>query len=258
MSRIGQSSVGAILWGSLGAVCAAALLLTLFVAPAAHAQGQPMLTRHIHQAFEKALANGQSMLLDKLDAKRPMKLNIALPLRNEAELEDLLQRLYDPNSADFHQFLSVAEFTERFGPTQDDYDTVLRFAKANGLNVTGTAPNRVLVNVTGSVANVERAFHVNLGVYQHPTENRKFFAPDREPSADLPVPAVARDRPRQLLDPASGQPLAGEGLPAQHDGLGPRRSLHRQRLPEGVLRRHGSHRLGPVGRLAGIPRLQHR
>ncbi len=42
------------------------------------------------------------------------------------------------------------------------------------------------MNVTGTVESVERAFHVNLGVYRHPTEDRNFYAPDREPTADLP------------------------------------------------------------------------
>ena len=147
-----------------------------------------MLTRHIHKDFEKALANGQAPLVDRLKATQSLRLDIALPLRNEAELDDLLQRLYDPNSSDFHQYLSVEEFTERFGPTQEDYDAVMHYAQAHGLQVTGTSPNRMLVNVTGSVANVERAFHVNLGVYKHPTENRTFYAPDREPTADLPFP----------------------------------------------------------------------
>jgi subtilase family serine protease len=39
----------------------------------------------------------------------------------------------------------------------------------------------------GSVASIEKAFHVQLGVYQHPRENRTFYAPDREPSVDLGI-----------------------------------------------------------------------
>ena len=42
------------------------------------------------------------------------------------------------------------------------------------------------VLLKGSVANVETAFHVTMGVYHHPTENRHFYAPDREPTVDLP------------------------------------------------------------------------
>ncbi|MGB9491157.1 MAG: choice-of-anchor D domain-containing protein, partial [Terriglobales bacterium] len=33
---------------------------------------------------------------------------------------------------------------------------------------------------------IEKAFHVKMNQYQHPTENRRFYAPDREPTVDLP------------------------------------------------------------------------
>jgi len=100
----------------------------------------------------------------------------------------LLERLYDPQSPDYHHFLSVQEFTEEFGPTQQDYDAVVHFAQANGLTVTATVPNRRLVDVEGSVTSIGKALHVAMGVYQHPSENRTFFAPDREPTTGLPFP----------------------------------------------------------------------
>jgi kumamolisin len=50
----------------------------------------------------------------------------------------------------------------------------------------GTSRNRLNVDVTGSVATIEAALHVNMGLYRHPTENRTFYAPDREPTVDLP------------------------------------------------------------------------
>jgi kumamolisin len=184
MKRIGRSS--SIVANSVRAIGAGAatLLVSFFVAFPAHGQGLQMSTRHVREAT----MNGQAALLGQLPATRTLKLNLALPLRNQAELEDLLQRLSDPKSASYHQFLTVEQFTERFGPTQEDYDAVIHFAQENGLRVTGTAPNRMIVDVTGSVANIERAFHVTMGEYQHPTEPRTFFAPDREPTADLAVP----------------------------------------------------------------------
>jgi kumamolisin len=80
----------------------------------------------------------------------------------------------------------VDEFTTRFGPTEHDYDAVLRWAEGNGFTVVGTSRNRLNVDVTGSVATIEAALHVNMGLYRHPTENRTFYAPDREPTVDLP------------------------------------------------------------------------
>jgi subtilase family serine protease len=116
-----------------------------------------------------------------------MNLAIMLPLRNQTDLTNLLDRLYDPTSADYRHFLSVAQFTESFGPSIDDYQTVVQFAKSNGFTVTDTPPNRLLVDVNGTVAQIEKAFHVKMNVYQHPTENRTFYSPDREPSLDLNV-----------------------------------------------------------------------
>jgi hypothetical protein len=57
------------------------------------------------------------------------------------------------------------------------------------------------VQVKGPVSAVE-GLPRDMRTYQHPTENRTFYAPDREPTTDLPFP-VARLRPGQLLHPAS-------------------------------------------------------
>ncbi|WP_263365220.1 S53 family peptidase [Edaphobacter bradus] len=155
----------------------------LAMAPA-HAQPKAMLTHHTRDA----VSSGQAAHVGRLSATQILRLDIALPLRNEAQLDEELQQLYDRNSSSYHQFLSVEQFTERFAPSKQDYDAVIHFAQANGLTVTGTTPNRMLVNVVGPVANIERAFHVALNVYQHPTEARTFYAPDREPTADLSTP----------------------------------------------------------------------
>ncbi len=178
MKRFGINSLVAVLLG-----LSAAMVLSFFVPVPAHGQGQPALTRHMREAVSGA----QVPWLGHLPATHSLRLTIALPLRNESELDGVLQQLYDPRSPSYRKFLSVEQFTERFGPSQEDYNAVIGFAQANGFTVTGTAPNRMIVDVAGPVANIEAAFHVNMGVYQHPTENRTFYAPDREPTADLPV-----------------------------------------------------------------------
>jgi subtilase family serine protease len=43
------------------------------------------------------------------------------------------------------------------------------------------------VDVEGPVEKIETALHVTMGTYQHPSENRIFYAPDREPTLDLAV-----------------------------------------------------------------------
>jgi subtilase family serine protease len=150
---------------------------------ASQAQPQSLLTRHVRDV----VVNRQATLVGHLAAKKSMRLVLVLPHRNQAELDDLLKELYDPHGASYRKFLTVEEFTARFGPTQEDYEAVIRFAEENGLTVVGTSRNRMNLDVTGSVASIENAFHVNMGLYQHPSENRTFFAPDREPTLDLAI-----------------------------------------------------------------------
>jgi subtilase family serine protease len=148
----------------------------------AFAQTQTLLTHHVRPAT----ANGQAKQLGQLPATQTLRLTLTLPLRNQPELDTLLEDLYNPDSPSFHHFLTVDEFTAEFGPTQDDYNTLIDFAEEHGLTVAATSPNRANLDVIGTVSQIQQAFHVNLRTYQHPTENRSFFAPDREPTVDLP------------------------------------------------------------------------
>jgi subtilase family serine protease len=138
-----------------------------------------------------SVLNGKAAIVGAVGLQQRLKLAIQLPLRNQAELTQLLRDLYDPKSPNFHRYLSVSGFTERFGATTGDYSTVVAWAKANGLTVTATTPNRRLVAVEGSVDTVNRAFHVKVSNYRHPTEARIFYSPDREPIAvGLSVPLL--------------------------------------------------------------------
>ena len=125
-----------------------------------------------------------------LPASQRLNLAIGLPLRNEQELDALLKELYDPTSPNYHRYLTPDEFTARFGPTKNDYQALADFARANGLAVTVTHPNRVVLDVEGTVADIQRTFHVTLRTYQHPREAREFYAPDVEPSVDFAVPIL--------------------------------------------------------------------
>ena len=126
----------------------------------------------------------------RLAPAEQLRLVIALPLRNRGEFDVLLQRIYDPTGPDYHRYLTPQQFAERFSPSEQDYRAVMDFATKQGLTVIGTHPNRTLVDVHGTVADIERAFHVGLRRYPHPSEARTFFAPDSGPSVDLEVPIL--------------------------------------------------------------------
>ena len=69
----------------------------------------------------------------------------------------------------------------------------------------------MLLDVTGAVADIEKAFQVRVRLYQHPKENRTFFAPNVEPCVPAGLADSGYQRPGQLWPAASQfRPAADE------------------------------------------------
>jgi subtilase family serine protease len=158
----------------LGALAAAASALP---APSSALQ---VLTGHLRPEFTSLPVLGhvpQDQVLD---------LALGLPLRNKAALDALNQDLYNPQSPNFRKFLTPQQFRDQFGPTEADYQRVADFALSHHLIVTRRHSNRLILDVRGTVAQVESAFHLHL--LQHSRRDQSlFFAPDAEPSIDTPL-----------------------------------------------------------------------
>jgi subtilase family serine protease len=146
------------------------------------AHPQTLLTRHVRAVTQ----NGEAPSVGRLPATQTMHFDIVLPLRDQAGLESFLQDLYTPSSAFYRHFLTPQEFIARFGASQADYDSVVNFAKANGFTVVGGTHAGSDVRLSGSVKSIEAAFHITLGLYHDPIQNRDFYAPNQEPTVDLP------------------------------------------------------------------------
>jgi hypothetical protein len=153
-------------------------LLIFFTAPAALAAQTQVLHGHV-PAVVKSLQP-----LGNFPGTNHLNLAIGLPLRNREALTNLLGQIYNPASPNRRHYLTPEQFTAQFGPTEQDYQAVIHFARTNGFTVVGTWSNRTLVDVSGKVADIERAFHVQMRTYQHPSEARQFYAPDVEPTLD--------------------------------------------------------------------------
>ena len=194
-----------------------AVLLTTALASAmllcarAGAVERKVLPGHVPPAVAKL----KLQPIGRLPATNQLRLAIGLPLRNTNEMARLLQDMYDPASPQFRRYLTLEQFTERFGPTKEDYEAVKQFALKHGLEVTVTHPNRVVLDVRGPAAAIESAFNIKLQVYAHPTEARTFYAPDVEPSVGAGLAVLDLSglnnywRPRPLLHQgSSGAPAA--------------------------------------------------
>jgi uncharacterized repeat protein (TIGR03803 family) len=164
---------------------AVGVIIVLLLGPRPAVGGQ-LLSGHVPEAVSR----WHLRPLGRLPATNQLNLTIGLPVRNQPALATLLQQLYDPASTNYHCFLTPAQFTEKFGPTEKDYQAAMAFARRSGFEVTGTHRNRHLLDVRASVGAIEKALRVRLQQYPHPTEHRAFFAPDREPTLDDALPIL--------------------------------------------------------------------
>ncbi len=139
---------------------------------------------------------------------------IALNLRNQAELQQLLANVQNPRSPSYHAFLTPAQFTAEFGPTQSQVQAVTQYLASEGVQVTDVSSNRQLLHVHASVATLQSAFHVAIGDYT--LNGRSFYAPVGYPQLPSALAGMVTaviglsdfNQMRPLSIPASGAAVA--------------------------------------------------
>lgn len=156
----------------LGGLSAVGLLIPAM--GASPASSMTRLERHV------PLAASGAKDLGRLDGSARLTLSIPLQLRDPDGLQQLLGRLYDPQDALYHQFLSPREFADRFAATPDTVAAVTSELTNLGLNVTESSASRTLVKVEGSVSAIENAFSTELHLYQD-SSGRRFRGPTANP-----------------------------------------------------------------------------
>jgi hypothetical protein len=129
-----------------------------------------------------------SNLVGSLPGTAQLTFSIGLPLNNQSGLQSLVQQLSDPKSPQYRKYLTPSGFGAAYGATQSNYNAVVSFAQSNGLTVK-TLPNLARLQVTGTVADIERAFFVTLNMYKR-GDGTTFYAPANQPSVNLGVPLL--------------------------------------------------------------------
>ena len=171
--------------GNKSAVRLFTSLLVLFaclVSPIIGSADTPSVRDRIEGQMPSVVKNLQPT--GRLSSTNRLRLSIHLALRHPDALTNFLSQLYAPGSAGYRHYLTPDEFDSRFGPTEEDYEAVAAWAVRNGFDIAARHPNRLWLEASAPASVVEAALNVTLRTYQHPAENRVFFAPDSEPSLD--------------------------------------------------------------------------
>ena len=131
-----------------------ALLAVATILTAQGAMAQTNMALHGNRTAEAA------NLITRAAADRPLMVQVAFALRNQAALAKLLSDLNDPASPQYHRWLTPTEFEARFGRTQAEVAAVREWLTNQGFQVVHESSRGI--TSTGTVANAEGAFATTI------------------------------------------------------------------------------------------------
>ncbi len=98
----------------------------------------------------------------------------------QADLDTLLAQQQDPNSPNYHQWLTPEQFADRFGASAADLDKVKQWLTSQGFQVTGAARGRGWIKFSGTAGQVKSAFHTEI--HRYTVNGESHYANATEPA----------------------------------------------------------------------------
>ena len=116
--------------------------------------------------------------------------SIWLNLRNPEGFDSAVKDLYDRSSPQYHHWLEPEEISAKYGPVSQDVQTVVQFAASHNLKEVTVGPNGYFVRAHGSVADMQRAFHVQINQFE--VNGKTYRANLNDPTVEGPAAAIVR------------------------------------------------------------------
>jgi subtilase family serine protease len=110
---------------------------------------------------EAKLANDRGALADGFVLEH-MQLLLKPAPETEAALDSFIDSLHDEASPNFHQWLTAAQFGEKFGPSAADIAAVTSWLASHGFIVNGVSTGRMMIDFSGTAAQLREAFHTDM------------------------------------------------------------------------------------------------
>jgi subtilase family serine protease len=147
------------LTGSLG------LVVSVMAAGSAIASAKPAPVRMALQG-SMAPAAAREHPDGRVSANTQVSLDLVLKLRDATGARAWASEVSTPGSAEFHHYLSDAQWVAQFGPTGAEVARAESWLRSEGFSVGAVPRDRLFVPAQGSAREVERAFGARLGYYK--------------------------------------------------------------------------------------------
>jgi len=110
---------------------------------------------------EATAANDLGLVADGFPLDH-MQLQLKRSPESEAALAQYISELSNPQSPNYHKWLTPAQFAADFGVAASDVDKVTAWLTAHGFTVSGVAPTGLAIDFSGTAGQVRSAFHTEI------------------------------------------------------------------------------------------------
>ncbi len=122
----------------------------------------PAAAPAFHSVGARAVPLPGSTTVGAAPSTTALNLDVVLKPRDSAGLAAFVSAVSDPGSPSYRQYLSPGKFAGRFGPSRQTVAAVEQALRRQGLTITGTTPDGLIIHAASSAATAERALRVRL------------------------------------------------------------------------------------------------
>jgi hypothetical protein len=117
-----------------------------------------------------------------------VRLMLSRSSAQEAALNKYLAELQDKSSPNYHKWLTPAQFGKLYGPADSDIAAIVSWLQSRGLRVDGVSSGRTNIAFSGTVAQIQQAFHTSIHSYQ--AHGEQFFSNNSNPKIPAALASV--------------------------------------------------------------------
>jgi outer membrane protein assembly factor BamB len=190
-------------WTKRGQLVGVSILILLALvcyqqAEGASPQPRPLIARAIDERDPVRLAGNTRPEATAANDRGKVSEDFALEhmmllLRRAPEQEQALDReidqLHDPQSPDYHHWLTPEQFGRQFGLGRQDLDTITGWLKSHGFRINVVYPDGMVIDFSGIARQVRESFHTEIHTLE--VDGAKHFANMSDPQIPAALaPAV--------------------------------------------------------------------
>jgi len=142
-----------------------------------------------------------------------MRLVLSRSPAQQAAMDTLMAQQLDKSSANYHHWLTPEQFGNLYGPADSDIAAIVAWLESHGLKVDDIPPGRNNIAFSGTVSQVEEAFHI--AIHSFNDHGEQFLSNTTDPSIPSALaPVISGVAQLNTIRP---RPYNVPGRPGQFD-----------------------------------------